>query len=181
MHHHASIVSFLDDLDGVKSEISARNFWDRRKRCSSPNKRSFWSFYTQKLITRAQFRPFYVIFRQNCVKFRRASFDIVLSQNFTVVSPDFGDFSHVPKIHDLAHTHMMIFDDFRCFFTKPSQFYGISMISRLFLMIFNKGFELSVLVAEVFSYKRERRSRIKVPLFHIFKMSTKCVICYKNT
>ena len=44
------------------------------------------AFFTrdQKLITRAQFRPFYVICRQNCAKFWRASLEIVLSPNFVV-------------------------------------------------------------------------------------------------
>ncbi len=73
----------------------------------------------QKLITRAQFRPFYVIFRQNCATFWRASFEsmfapkfVVCSPDFGVFSPDFGVFSHVPKNHDLApHTC----DDFRRF------------------------------------------------------------------
>ncbi len=41
----------------------------------------------------AQFRPFYVIFRQNCAKCWRASFEIGFSQNFVVCSPDFGDCS----------------------------------------------------------------------------------------
>ena len=45
MHHHASILSFLDDLDGVKSENSARKSLWRRKRRSSPIKVSFWAKY----------------------------------------------------------------------------------------------------------------------------------------
>ena len=51
MHHHASVLSFFDDLDGVKNEISARNSWTRRKRCSPPNNVSFWRkvvFFTPK-------------------------------------------------------------------------------------------------------------------------------------
>ena len=42
MHHHASVSSFFDALDGVKSEISARKSLWRRKRRSSPNNVSFW-------------------------------------------------------------------------------------------------------------------------------------------